>query len=325
MHSRPIDQRKVRHHKLVNILQSTLIILSMCLVLGLLGYALGGVTMMLVIVIVGVLPLLMLPQVSGRIMLQLYRARPIREFELTELHQINSLLSRNAQLPVMPALYYVPSMVANAFSVGTKRSPAIVITDGLLRNLNLREIIGVLAHEISHIENNDMWVMGLADLVSRLTSLLTSLGQLLLLISLPLVLVTDASMPWLLILILIIAPLLVNLLQLALSRVREYHADTEAVNISGDARGLASALLKLENQQAGWLQILFFPGRKNPHPSILRTHPPTNQRIKRLLALEHGVESERNVAGLFPSARILHRPPQAPHQLPRRRLFDIWH
>jgi heat shock protein HtpX len=72
----------------------------------------------------------------------------------------------------------------NAFTVGKQADAAIGITDGLLRRLTLRELIGVLAHEISHIQNNDMWVMTLADLVSRITHALSLVGQLLILINL---------------------------------------------------------------------------------------------------------------------------------------------
>jgi heat shock protein HtpX len=73
-------------------------------------------------------------------------------------------------LPQAPALYYVPSRMLNAFAVGQRHEVAIALTDGLLRHLTLRELAGVLAHEVGHVRNHDLWIMGLADAIGRLTS-----------------------------------------------------------------------------------------------------------------------------------------------------------
>ena len=89
-------------------------------------------------------------------------------------------LSQRAGLSEVPDLYYLPSSMVNAFTVGRRREAAIAVTDGLLRTLDIRELTGVVAHEVSHIRNNDIWVMGVADLFSRLTSLLSLFGQFLL-------------------------------------------------------------------------------------------------------------------------------------------------
>jgi heat shock protein HtpX len=126
--------------------------------------------------------------------------------------------------------------------------------------------------------------MTLADLVSRITHALSLVGQLLVLINLPLFLLNEATLSWLAILLLIFAPTLSALLQLALSRTREFDADLSAVDLTGDPQGLASALIKLE-QQGGFLERLLMPGRHDPEPSLLRTHPRTEERIQRLLSL----------------------------------------
>ena len=144
----------------------------------------------------------------------------------------------------------------------------------------------MLGHEISHIRNNDLWLMGLADLVGRLTRLMTLVGLVLLILAIPLWLGGATGLPWLVIPLLVLAPQLTTLLQLALSRAREYEADLDAAGLTGDPMGLASALAKLERFQRGvWEQILM-PGYRLPEPSLLRSHPPTAQRIARLRALQ---------------------------------------
>ena len=93
-------------------------------------------------------------------------------------------LSVRAGLPATPVPHYVPSAVVNAFATGSKQEASIALTDGLLRRLSPRELAGVLAHEIAHIANEDLRVMGLADSVSRLTSLLALMGQIAILLNL---------------------------------------------------------------------------------------------------------------------------------------------
>ena len=146
--------------------------------------------------------------------------------------------------------------------------------------------MGVLAHEISHIRNNDLWVMGLADAVRRFTRLLSWMGQLLLLLNLPMLGLGGDTFPWLLVLLLIGAPILSFLLQLALSRTREYDADLDAATLTGNPRGLANALAKMERLEGTWLERLLLSGRRRPQRSVFRTHPNTADRIRRLLELE---------------------------------------
>ena len=149
----------------------------------------------------------------------------------------------------------------------------------------MRELAGVLAHEISHIRNNDLWLMSLADLTGRLTRTMTLLGLILLFVGLPLWLSGAASLPWLLISLLVFAPQLTVLLQLALSRAREFEADLDAAGLTGDPAGLASALARLERCQRGIWERILMPGYRLPEPSLLRSHPPTEQRIARLETL----------------------------------------
>jgi Zn-dependent protease with chaperone function len=130
----------------------------------------------------------------------------------------------------------------NAFAVGRPDDAVIALTDGLLRNLTLRELAGVLAHETSHIRNHDLWLMGLADLDSRLTRLMTLVGLLLMILALPLWWAGVTNLPWLVIPLLVLAPQLTTLFERALSRARELDADLDAAGLTGDPAGLASAL-----------------------------------------------------------------------------------
>jgi len=223
------------------------------------------------------------PLATWRLTLQLYRARPIHPAEAPVLWQIVQRLALRAELPSIPALYYVPSSVINAFAVGNRKRSAIALTDGLLQQLNQRELIGVLGHEIAHIAHDDLKVMGLADFVSRLTNVFSGAGQLLLLVSLPLLFLEGYTVQVnpVALMLLIFSPHLAMLAQLGLSRVREYDADLKSAMLTGDPMGLAYALARIERVQRGWLSILL-PGWGNPEPSWLRSHPSTDERIKRL-------------------------------------------
>jgi heat shock protein HtpX len=232
-------------------------------------------------------------------------------------------LAQRAQLPYVPALYYVPSRMLNAFAVGTRRNAAIGLTDGLLRGLNLRELTGVLAHEMSHIRNNDMRSMSVADVISRVTNLFSTFGKFLLLVNLPLIFMGSAPISWWAILLLIVAPFISGLLQLALSRTREFDADLDAIQLTHDPVGLMNALQKLEYYATNIWQQVLFPGRGVPDPSIFRTHPHTKDRLARL--------QELNPQQYQPIAM----PAQAPFALPGNytqvtrqpgwRMMNLWY
>jgi len=215
----------------------------------------------------------------------------------------------------MPRLYYIPDRMMNAFAVGSRDEAAIGLTEGLLRHLNRRELVGVLAHEISHIRHNDMRVMSVAALISHLTSLFSSFGQLLLFLNLPLLLFGRTTISWFAILLLLAAPLLSSLLQLALSRTREFEADLGAAHLTGDPEGLASALQKMAYYQDNLLKRIFMPGYKAPDPSLFRTHPKTDERVNRLRQLVVSNEpwliqtSETRVARPTPISPISRRSP----------------
>ncbi len=280
-----INLHSYNRHNIINALQSILLIGIMCLMLSMCAYLLFGESGFFFALVMTLTTLLLTPNASSGLIMRMYRATELDDYNFPQGCALVRELSARAGLEQIPKLYYVPSHTTNAFTVGSRDSAAIAVTDGLLRLLDTRELAGVLAHEISHIEHRDLWIMNLADIISRLVSLLSSVAMLLLMVNLPLMLVSDITVPWLLIAILLAAPMMVSLLQLALSRIREFDADLAAANLTGDPAGLASALNKLEYNQGRFWQELLLPGRRIPEPSALRTHPPTEQRISRLMAL----------------------------------------
>lgn len=121
--------------------------------------------------------LLLEPVAASALSLRLYRVRALHPQEAHKMWALLRELPARAGLPATPVPHYVPSAVVNAFATGSKQEASIALTDGLLRSLSPRELAGVLVHEVAHIANEDLRVMGLADSDSRLTSLLALMGQ----------------------------------------------------------------------------------------------------------------------------------------------------
>jgi len=239
------------------------------------------------------------PRVSPAIVLKMFKAQAIHPNQAPELYRLHHALCERAQLEYMPPLFYIPSQMLNAFATGIGNKSAIAVSDGLMRSLNSRELAGVLAHEISHLRHNDMRIMSLADSFSRFASAISRLGLLLFLFAL---FAGEWQGMWRLA-ILFFAPALTSLLQLALSRSREFHADMGAAELTRDPEGLAMALQKLEKlQPTHWMRKLLFPGNRAPESTALRTHPPTGERVELLMRLVPQYEHQENLVN---SARIL--------------------
>mgnify|MGYP000043434250 CR=1 FL=1 len=217
---------------------------------------------------------------------RLYQATRIPPDD-SQLSSLIDVLAYRAGLPKRPDLYVIPSATLNAFAAGSREHSAIAVTEGLLRRLSLAETAGVLAHEMAHIRNSDLLVMGFADVITRVLQLMSyvALG-LALYNALAFVRGEDMISGWA-VLAFCLAPALSSLLQLGLSRAREFEADRTAVSLTGDAPALASALRRLETYTGHFWEDLMFPvpARRVPHPSLLRSHPETEDRIRRLEAL----------------------------------------
>ena len=287
--------RIVTIKKVTRLFYAALILFVMSLVLGLLGWTVGGSLGLLWALCLGSLVLVFSSKLSTDRMLSVYEAVPLMNSQFAALHSAVDTLAARADLPTKPGLFYVPSKIPNAFAIGNKRQPAVVVTAGLLTTLNLREIVGVIAHEISHIKHNDMWLLRLADILSRLTVWISIMGQLLLFINFPLLFLGKQPIPWLFVMLLIASPTVSKLLELALARSREFDADLDGVAISGDPLGLASALRKIKTNDSGFVGKVLGK-RQNPDRfSLWRSHPETNERIERILSV-----NQRELKEIYP-------------------------
>ncbi|MDM8568739.1 zinc metalloprotease HtpX [Thiotrichales bacterium HSG1] len=290
-----MDEHQLFKHKIINTIQSWLLLIAMMITLGLLGWLLGGFEFALYAVLLVIIIYLFNYKVSPRLILKMYHTKKITRNQAPNLYKILTILTKRASLSNVPDLYYLPSNVMNAFTVGTEEDTVIALSDGILQRLSQKELTAILAHEISHIMNGDIKIMRFADFTNHLTNILSIIGQVLLLLNLPLYFLEMKTISWLLILILILAPIITNLLQLALSRTREYDADLEAAQLLGDPTMLATALAKMGNFQSKILNQVTLPGHYLPEPSLLRTHPSIKNRVERLLALRKYYHPEDSI------------------------------
>jgi heat shock protein HtpX len=274
------------NHKFRNRLQTFFLLVSMSLLLAWISRLILGPDLWPWIFVTLLTVILSLPKISPYWILKLYKARPIDPRQSPPLFMLVNDLSKRAGLKHEPEIYWIPSQTLNAFAVGSDKNSAIAITHGLLNLLTPRELAGVLAHEISHIRNNDLRLLMLADIFTRLTYFLALFGLLSTLVALPWILAGAIEVSLMGLLLLIIMPAISALLQLGLSRVREFNADLDAARITEDPVSLAQALSRIDQQNISPWQRIFMPGYREYQPSILRTHPDTVERVERLLSLQ---------------------------------------
>lgn len=232
---------------------------------------------------------------SDRIALAASRAQPLSQDEAPELHQVVDELAGRAELP-MPRVYLIPSGQPNAFATGRNpRHAAIAVTSGLLTQLPLEQVRAVVAHELGHVRNRDILVSSIAAMVAAAISAIANILQFSVLFG-----GQDdedgGPLAWLGVLVaIIVAPIAAMLLQLGVSRQREYLADASAAQLLGEGRPLADALESLErgtktapmpvNPAMASLYIT------NPLPraglaTLFATHPPIAERVRRLRAYD---------------------------------------
>lgn len=282
-----LDEAQLKAHRQQNFLQTALLFSGLGLLLAVSGWMLLGMFgVAWAAVMLGVAVLLM-PVLPPELMMRLYRARRVLPQPGDQLSEILEILAQRAELPARPALYVVPSLAINAFATGKPDHAAVAITEGLLRQLTVREIAGVLAHEVSHIRNNDLWVMGIADAFTRIAQAMSHVAVFFAILNIIAAFNGEQYASWWAIAFLYMSPLLSNLLQLGLSRAREFDADLEAAKLTGDPLGLAGALRRIEQTTGRMWEDLMLPapGRRVAIPSILRSHPPTEERVRRLVEL----------------------------------------
>ncbi|HET9932002.1 MAG TPA: zinc metalloprotease HtpX [Polyangiaceae bacterium] len=232
---------------------------------------------------------------SDRIVLKMHRAAEVTPAQAPDLHEMVEELAEKAGIP-KPRVYVIPEEQPNAFATGRNPERGVVaVTEGIVRILDRRELRGVIAHELAHIKNRDILVSSIAAAVA---SLVTYAAQALSLSSLFGGNNDDEESQGSAaggILVALVAPLAATLVQLGISRAREYMADETGARISGDPEALASALLKLE-QAASVVPVnaapatasLFIVNPLNAAQTVFKlfsTHPATEERVQRLLAM----------------------------------------
>lgn len=299
-----IDSRLIRRQRRRNRLQGLLVLAGMVIIFAFIAWMFLGTNGLITVLVVGLVLSLIRPRVPTSWVLGIYRAVPIPQRNAPELHRAVATLSERAGLSRVPQLYYVPSALANAFATGYGDDTAIGVTDGIVRKLSQRQLVGVLAHEVSHIRSGDTRIMNFSDAIARMTQGLSYFGMVLVFFTFPLMFAGDAR-PLIAGFALTVLPIVTTLLQFQLSRSREYDADIAGVELTGDPEGLASALETLEYSEGSIWERLMVPRRRSPDPTIFRSHPPTKERARRLreLSKDHRSSDGRtlpNSDGIYP-------------------------
>ncbi len=267
--------------RLINAVQSAAIVLGLALVVALSAYGLMGWSGMLAAFLTVALGATIASFLPPRLVLYAYGARALSPRELRDLQAATRALAERAGLLATPRIWYLPNLAPQALTVGIPSDAAIMVSRGLLALLTPREQAAVMAHEIAHICNNDLRIMALADAFSRVAGIFANAGILLLLLNIPLTALEHDPVSWMTIVLLIVSPTIASLLQLALSRTREFQADATAAELTGDPEALVAALWKLEGAERNLWESMF-PGRRMPDLRLLRTHPLTRERVRRL-------------------------------------------
>jgi heat shock protein HtpX len=278
-----------------NTFKTAFLLTAMTLLLMMVGRAFGGQRGMLMALIFAALINFVSYFFSDKIALAMYRAQPVSREDLPRVYNIVERLSQKVGLP-MPKVYLIPNDSPNAFATGRNPSHAsVAVTHGILQLLNDEELEGVLAHELGHVNNRDILISSVAATIAGAITMLASMGR------------------WAMIFggyerndrdnrggglaalfMLIVAPIAASLIQLAVSRSREYQADATGAHFTGNPYALASALQKLDTYSrrlplqatpsTAHLFIIqpFLGVSAGMFANLFSTHPPIAKRIERL-------------------------------------------
>lgn len=283
----------------MNIVRTGILLAAMTALFLAVGLLLGGQTGLVIALFAAVAMNAFAYWNSDAMVLRMHNAREVDERSAPQLYGMVRQLSTNAGLP-MPRVYIIDTDQPNAFATG--RSPdraAVAATAGIMRVLSREELAGVMAHELAHIQNRDTLIMTVAATIAGAIGFLSQFafffrGQ-----------GDNRPNPLLAIALMILAPLAASVVQMAISRTREFSADKRGAEICGRPDWLASALSKIERAARGipissverhpetaHLFILN-PLKSNSFTALFRTHPPTEERIRRLLAMDGGSTLKR--------------------------------
>ena len=298
----------LRVHGHFNGLKTTLLLALMWAVVMLIWWATGGRRSTLgVYIMIGLATTFGSYWFSDKLAIASMRAREVSEQEAPALYRIVRELSAKAGKP-MPRIYIAPTMSPNAFATGrNERHAAVCCTQGILQMLNEREIRGVLGHELMHVYNHDILTSAIA---SAMATVITYLGYSLMYFgggsrddrdddaggALGLVGVLLSA---------ILAPIGASLIQMAISRTREFDADEDGSRLTGDPEALASALNKISigaqanpmpataGTQSVAAMMIANPFSAKGFSQLFSTHPPTDQRIARLMQMAQEMRAQQ--------------------------------
>jgi heat shock protein HtpX len=280
-----------------NVFKTAILLALLTAMLVLLGGAVGGRQGMLVAFFIALVMNFVSYWWSDKIVLRMYGAQEIGEAQAPGLYAMVHRLSSKAGIP-MPRVYMIPSDQPNAFATGRNPEHAVVaVTEGIMRILDDDELEGVLAHEISHVTNRDVLIGTIAATRAGAITYLAHMAQWAAFFGGGRRDDDDAPSPIVMILMAVVAPLAAMLVQLAVSRSREFGADASGARLAGRTWGLSKALEKLD------MAAQQVPMQANPATAhmfivnpltgasfsrLFSTHPPTEERIARLRAMRIG-------------------------------------
>jgi heat shock protein HtpX len=274
-----------RHSNFSAALRTTILMATLGGLLVAIGYAIGGISIASVFLVIALIMNGVAFWFSDKIAIASARAKPLSEEEAPRIYQIVRELTTRADLP-MPRLYIIPSDQPNAFATGRgPKHSAIAVTAGITKLLSEDELRGVIAHELAHVSNRDILTQSVA---SAIGAMITYLAYFFLWFGgdndSPLGLIGSLAL-------VLLAPLAATLIQLGVSRQREYAADATGAQFCGNPESLASALLRLEegakampmqvNQATEPLYIVK-PFSGKGIAGLFSTHPPIEERVRRL-------------------------------------------
>ena len=276
-----------------NVLRTTVLLAALTALFLVIGGALGGNQGLFIAFVFALLMNFASYWFSDKIVLKMYGAREVSPHEAPELHQLVQRLAQRAGIP-MPRVYIIPSEAPNAFATG--RDPqhgAVAVTEGILRMLDTDELAGVLAHELGHIRNRDTLIMTVAATLAGAITMLAHMAQWGAIFGFGRRDDEDSggSGVFGLLFMAILAPIAATLIQLAISRSREYFADSTGAAVAGSPSGLARALEKLhyasqrlpmEANPATAHLFIVNPLTGGSLANLFSTHPPIEERIRRL-------------------------------------------
>jgi heat shock protein HtpX len=273
----------------MNAMKTTLLMAALTVLFVLAGHALGGQGGMVFAFALACIMNLGAYWFSDRIVLRMYRATEVTHEDAPVLHGMVRELCMRANLP-MPRVYIIPGSAPNAFATGRNPShAAVAVTEGIMDLLSREELMGVIGHELAHIRNRDILIGTIAATFAGAISMLANMAQWAMIFG-----HRDdegGGNPLAAIAMMIIAPIAAVIIQMAISRSREYMADREGARIKGNPRHLAQALRKLQigsqryrmdANPATAHMFIVNPLRGGGVLSLFSTHPPIEERIRRL-------------------------------------------